>query len=237
MKTAVRWISTVCMAVCLLTGCQKADKGVGTRTIEKNVLTMAVPADDGTGARQEAALLEEKTARFLAEELGLELILLELPDEELQTAVQEKKADVAAGLIVADGYRDKNCSLSYGLKGTYLAELKTAAERNSAELTDNQSLAVSPGLSGAVRNYIYSGAMHGTDEVESAEEAMKKLLDGKVGGYVCDEREARELLKDGRFYVKDLRGTPRESYVFVTDHDEYKLLNLINRFLTDELMN
>lgn len=237
MKAAVRWICTACTAVCLLAGCQAADKGVETRITEKNVITVAVPQDDGTGVRQETALLEEKAARFLAEELGVELNLIKLTSEELQTAVEEKKADVAAGIAVADEQREKNCSVAYGLKGSYLARVKTSAEVKAAESADSMPLAVSAELSATVRSYLYSGAMNGMEEVESAEVAMEKLLLGKAGGYVCYEREARELLMDGRFQVKDLRGAPRESYVFVVDHDGYKLLNLINRFLTDELMN
>lgn len=237
MRTAVRWICTTCAAACLLVGCQAADKGVETRIIENHVLTVAVPEDDGTGVRQEATLLEEKTASFLAKELGVELEFIKLSAEELQTAVQEKKADVAAGLVVSDEQRDKNCSVSYALKGSYLAVLKTSAEMNVVKSTDPMLLAISSELSSVLRSYIHSGAMNGTEEMESVEEAMEQLLEGKAGGYVCYEREARELLKDGRFYVKDLMGAPRESYVFVTDHDGYQLLNRINRFLTDELMN
>lgn len=237
MRTAVRWICTTCTAVCFLAGCQAADKGVETRIIENHVLTVAVPEDDGTRVRQEAALLEEKTARFLAKELGVELAFIKLSAEELQTAIQEKKADVAAGFVISDERMDQNCSVSYAIKGSYLVTVKTSVEMNATESNDQMLLAVSPELSSTVRSYIYSGAMNGTEEMESVEEAVKKLLEGKAGGYVCYEKEARELLKDGRFYVKDLMGAPRESYVFVTDHDGYQLLNRINRFLTNELMN
>lgn len=239
MRTAVRWIcmAACASAVCFLSGCQAADQDAAARIREKNVLIVAVSQEDGSGERLEAALLEEKTARFLAEELGVELNLLQLSYEELQTAVEENKADVAAGLVVENEQMEKYCSVTYGLKGSYLAEIKQQAEKKTANTAENIPVAVSPELSSSVKSYISSGAVNGVEEVESTKEAMEKLLAGKAGGYVCYEKEARELLKDGRFLVKDLRGAPKERYVFVTDHDGYKLLNLINRFLTDELTN
>lgn len=239
MRTAVRWIcmAACASAVCVLSGCQAKEQDAVTRIKENNVLTVAVTQEDGTGERQEAALLEEKAAKFLAKELGVELKLLKLSYEELKTAVEDKKADVAAGLVVDNEQMETYYSVVYGLKGSYLAEVRMEAEEKAAETAENIPVSISPELSSAVKSYVYSGAVNGVEEVESTKEAVEKLISGKTGGYVCYEKEARELLKDGRFLVKDLRGAPRECYVFVTDRDGYKLLNLINRFLTDELMN
>ncbi|PXX54991.1 extracellular solute-binding protein (family 3) [Hungatella effluvii] len=242
MRTAFRWICAAgCAAVvCTVPGCRADIKDAEARIKEKNVLTVAVPETDETGERREAALLEDKTIRFLAEELGVELVLLEMPSSELQTAVQERKADVAAGFVAAEEQGVENCSISYGLKGVYLVEVKAKAvdaPYGEPQSQEEKKIAVSPELSGIVKTYVYSGAMGGLEEVDSAKEAARLMLEGKAGGYVCYEQEAREMLKEGKFLAKDLGGAPREGYVFLADREGHKLLNVINRFLTDELMN
>lgn len=237
MRTAVRWICAAgcAAAICCLPGCRAEEKDAAARIAEKQVIVVAVLEEEDTGERQEAALLEEKAARYLSEELGVELEIRVMAASELHTAVQEKRVDVAAGYLVAEDMEEINCSVIYGRKAAYLVTVKEQETKENQ--TESTLLGVSPELSGVLKSYAYSGSLQGGAEEIYVKEAKSRLIEGSMGGYICYEKEARQLLEDGRFLVKDLSGAPKEGYVFTTNHDGYKLLNLINRFLTDELMN
>lgn len=233
MKNLLR-LSAVALAGCMLWGCGKKETDAVDLIKERGVLTAAVPKEaQGAGRYEEE--LERRVLEALADELSVELRIVETEEAKLEEALEAGTADIAAGVTVANDSGDGRYSVRYGRRAVFIA---TSRELRFSSVLDlaGQNLGFSERVGEASRRQFYM--VNGVTMLDYGD--LKKvesdILSQSMAGYICYEDEARILLEKEGIAVQDIPGTGKEGCAFAVGKGQPRLLGLINQLLTLELM-
>lgn len=227
-------LGVVALVVCMLNGCGNKEKDAVDLIKEQGVLTAAVTKDDQEAKRYEAEL-ERRVLKALADELSVELRIVETAEAELEEAVAARTADVAAGITVAHDSRNTSYSVVYGRRAVFIAASRELRFSGVGDLAGLE-LGVSQQVGEAARKQFYMINGVSMLDYEDVKKAKSDILSQKTGGYICYEDEARILLEEEGIAVRDIPGAGKEAYAFTAGKDQPRLLGLINQLLTEELM-
>lgn len=223
------------LSICFLWGCGSGGADELEAVRQKGTLVVALPEDgDGDQARAQTARLEREVIEALAAGQGVQVWYEYMEGSDAVQAVEDKRADLAAGIWVMEDGGNTGCSVTYGSRPVYLAAAPDSGVMIAAELT-GLKVGVGAGLSSNVTDQLYSASGLVTVDGMDAGSVKESIESGKIAVYLCYEEEARKLLSEGGLAVRDLPGLRPEVCAFYTGKEQYRLLGEINRLLTEKL--
>lgn len=235
MKRGLYYAAALAVSFVCLYGCGGQRTDTVEKAEKKGVLVVAVPEHNGEdSSRQWAAAVEIQVIEELCRDLGIQARYVDTPPDSLKAAVEEQKADIAAGAVVMGDSGNEGYSLTYGSKPLYIVSGDGKRTGSLGKLA-NQTAGIEAGVGREVKRQFYSVAGIKLVEYQSADEVKPHIEDDKIAGYVCYEDEARALLAEEGLSVQDLNGIRAESYAFYAGEGQYRILGEINRLLTDKL--
>lgn len=233
----MKWIPGLLPALAaavFLSGCAGKPQDGLNQIRQQGILTAAVQWE-AAGKNHETKMLEQQVVNALAKELNVEVRYESVAEDQLETAVQEKKADLAAGMLIAWDRRQGDFSLTYGRRAVYFVSDETG------QVTSLRDLAgTTLGLSGKINRSIRQQFTPVNDlviqEYNSIAQVKADLKNAAISGYICYEDEAGQLLGEAGIVVRDCPEVKVETYAFTVGEGQQELLGHINQIMTGLLM-
>lgn len=230
---AVAAVLTACC--CCLAGCGRGAPDTLEAVKKKEKLVVAAPRQqEGDLSRSWAGSLEREVIEAMGSRLNAEIVYeYTEPGGEVQ-AVEDGRADIAAGAVILEDSGNDGYSVTYGCRPVYIALEADRKVISLGELGD-LSVGLGPGVGKNVRSQLYAVSGMTMNDVVDAQAAKALIEEGKIAGYVCFEAEARELMDGGGLWVQELPGIRPESYAFYAGKEQYRMLGELNQLLTEKL--
>ena len=246
MKTIARKIMAMVIAASFcfgLASCSKASKGSKLNTVAAGKLTMATNAQFKPYEYHEGDKIigiDAEIAKAIADKLGLELVIEDVPFDSIIAGVQAGKYDIGcAGMTVReDRLKSVNFSTSYA---TGIQSIIVAAD---SEITDIDTLVngdYKVGVQSGTTGDIYMSAPVeeggvGEERIErfaKGNDAVIALTSGKISAVVIDNEPAKAFVA-ANTSLKILE-TPYtvEDYAMAINKDNVALKDAINQALKE----
>lgn len=218
-----------------LAGCARQEKDILKQVDSSGTLTVALPKQDGEGAsRQWASQMEKQVIEELCRERSLQVRYVYTAQDDLCQAVDDRRADIAAGTAIVEDGGNAGYSVTYGSRPLYIVSEKGSGISSIGKLA-NQAVGIESGLGREVKRQFYPVSGIELEEYQNTDEVKAQIQQGKIAGYVCYQEDAGKLLAEGGLWVQDLARIQTESYAFYAGEEQYGLLGEINRLLTENL--
>ncbi|MDR3242734.1 MAG: transporter substrate-binding domain-containing protein [Clostridiales Family XIII bacterium] len=167
-------------------------------------------ADDGTWAGDEIDIAKE-----IADDLGVELVIVPVSKQDLLTALSEEKGDIAIGRIERSDRTDRKyaVSLSYGTGRLFIVTPRSVYFPTLGSLGD-VDIGVTEQLSGE-NSIAVAGAAHSVRYYKDMDLVEHSLVNGTIAAYVCYEEQVSGLMDRQTLQANNISGSKPEEYVVV----------------------
>lgn len=165
-------------------------------------------------------------ARQIAIDSGKQLVVKDLPFDDLITALNSGQIDMIAAGMTVTPERQASVQFSqpyYVARQLLLSDVKNQFD-HKAQLA-NKHVATQAGTTGELLGKDLTSNLL---LVDSGSEAVKLLIEGKVDAVLFDSAPAKQLISGRNVIAISPLKFPRERYAFAVAKNDVKLLNQIN---------
>ena len=229
----------VVFAAMSLVACGGNEQSALERIQESGELVMltnaAFPPFEYLGDDGEVAGVDAEIAAAIAEELGVELKIIDMDFDGIINAIQTGKGDLGVAGITADEERRKSVdfSINYVDAAQYIIVREDNTDIVDADSLSGKNVGVQLGTTGDI--FVSDNTEAVVYQYKTAADAAVELANGKLDAVVIDDMPAHEIVKTYPTLKVVDEPLTEEQYAIAIKKGETELTEVVNKVLNELL--